>query len=99
LSGIILGPPNHHSYTDKVKEIHRTRFSDMSLEDYRNRIEVLHDPLLVEQWKEEFRKLNPFRYPRIAIHEAGKVSEDIHNTTPIKNNPNEFDFLFPGILR
>jgi hypothetical protein len=61
LSGVVLGPPNHHSYTDKVKEIHRARFSDMSLEDYRNKIEVLHDPQLVEQWKEEFRKQTVYR--------------------------------------
>jgi hypothetical protein len=61
LSGIVLGPPNHHSYTDKVKEIHRARFSDMSLEDYRNRIEVLHDQQLVDQWKEEFRKQTVYR--------------------------------------
>ena len=49
--------------------------------------------------KEEFRKLNPFKYPISAIQEAGKVNEDRHNNTPIKNNPMKFDLVFSGTLR
>ena len=55
LSGTILGPPNHHSYNDKLREVHRARFSNMSLEDYRSRIENVNDSELVERWKEESR--------------------------------------------
>lgn len=56
LSGVLLGPPNYHGYNDKVAEIHRTRYPDMPLEAYRQRIETLHDATAIEQWKESMRK-------------------------------------------
>ena len=55
-SGVLLGPPNHHSYSEKVKEVHRNRFSNMSLDAYRRRIQVVRDPELVDKWKQESRK-------------------------------------------
>jgi len=61
LSGVLLGPPNHHSYNEKVREIHHTRYPDMPIEVYRNRIQVVHDPALIEQWKEESRKQTLYR--------------------------------------
>ncbi len=56
LSGALLGPPNHHSYAEKLQEIHRARFARMPLEEYRSHIEMVRDPEAVEQWKEESRK-------------------------------------------
>ncbi|MDF7800546.1 hypothetical protein P4C99_13805 [Pontiellaceae bacterium B1224] len=60
-SGILLGPPNHHSYTEKVAEVHATRFPNMSLEDYKRNIEIVKDDELVEQWKEESRKQTVYK--------------------------------------
>jgi len=62
LSGVLLGPPNYHDYTDKVAEIHRTRYPDMPLDAYRKRIETMHDAALIEQWKEEMRKVTVYRF-------------------------------------
>jgi len=62
LSGVLLGPPNHHSYADKVQELHMTRFPNMPLEAYRQRIEVVRDPALIEQWKTESRKRVTYRF-------------------------------------
>ena len=56
LSGELLGPPNYHSFNDRVLELHRTRFSHLSLDDYRRRIENVHDAALIEQWKEQMKK-------------------------------------------
>ena len=61
LSGTLLGPPNHHSYAAKVQEVHLTRFSHLTLEAYRSRIEVVRDPALIEQWKTESRKRVAYR--------------------------------------
>lgn len=61
LSGELLGPPNHHSYADRVAELHRERFSNMSLEAYRSKIQVLRDPELIEQWKESLRHHKVYR--------------------------------------
>lgn len=62
LSGVLLGPSNYHGYNDKVAEIHRTRYPDMPLDAYRNRIENIHDAALIETWKEEMRKQTSYRF-------------------------------------
>jgi hypothetical protein len=56
LTGTLLGPPNHHSYAERIREIHQERFPDMSLERYKSNIRIVHDAQLIEQWKEESRK-------------------------------------------
>lgn len=60
-TGILLGPPNHHSYNDKVAAVHAERFPNMPLEDYKRFIEIVKDEELVEQWKEESRKQTVYR--------------------------------------
>jgi len=60
-TGILLGPPNHHSYNDKVAEVHAAKFSNMSVEDYKRFIEIVKDEELVEQWKEESRKQTVYK--------------------------------------
>ena len=61
LSGELLGPPNYHSFNDRVVELHRTRFSHLSMDDYRRRIENVHDAALIDQWKEQMKKRTVFR--------------------------------------
>lgn len=51
LSNQLLGPPNHHSYQDAIKQIHTQQFSQMSLDTYRSKIRMSHDPEDVERWK------------------------------------------------
>ena len=53
LSGVLLGPPNHHSYAERVRETHQTRYGHMSEEAYRQKIETVRDPELIEQWRQE----------------------------------------------
>jgi hypothetical protein len=60
-TGILLGPPNHHSYTDKIREVYTTRFPGIPMDEYRSRIETVHDEKLVEQWKENYRKQTTYR--------------------------------------
>lgn len=55
LSGTLLGPPNHNTYTERVLDLHRTRFAHMSLSDYKRHIETLHEPEEIERWKEASR--------------------------------------------
>ena len=61
ITGKLLGPPNHHSYNWNVQNILRTRVSNMNEETYRNRIEMLHEPELVEQWREEAKTQMVYR--------------------------------------
>jgi hypothetical protein len=52
ISGELLGPPNYHGYNERLTELHQQRFAHMPIEEYRTRIEVLHDEELIAQWKE-----------------------------------------------
>ncbi len=52
-TGVLLGPPNHHGYNEKLQELHRTRFAHLSLDEYRSGIETVREPELIEKWKQE----------------------------------------------
>ncbi len=53
LSGIIIGPPNHHSYNQRVKEIRDAKYPNMSMDDYRQKIVTVKDEETIEKWREE----------------------------------------------
>lgn len=54
-TGTVIGPPNYHGYNERVMELQRIHFPHMSLDEYRNSIEMVRDPAVVERWKEECR--------------------------------------------
>jgi hypothetical protein len=57
-SGMLLGPTNHHNYQPQLRGLYEQRFSkQMSFADYQHQIEIMTDPALVEQWKEQARKI------------------------------------------
>jgi hypothetical protein len=61
LSGTLLGPTNHHAYQPRLRTLFEQRFSRrMSFAEYQRKIEILNDPGLVEQWKEEARAITTF---------------------------------------
>ena len=62
LSGTLLGPTNHHSYQPQLRTLFETRFSRrMSFADYQRQIEIVSDPAVVEQWKEQARSVTTYR--------------------------------------
>lgn len=56
LTGELLGPPNHHSYQSKIREVLHSRFPGMSEAEYRSRIEMVRDPEIIEQWRQSATK-------------------------------------------
>jgi len=56
MSGELIAPPSHHSYQTGVIRLHRERFSNMSMEDFKRRIRVEANPELVAKWKENMSK-------------------------------------------
>ena len=61
LSGTLLGPTNHHAYQPQLRNLYETRFSRrMSFADYQRQIEVVSDPAVVEQWKEQARSVTTY---------------------------------------
>lgn len=60
-TGTLLGPTNHHSYQPQLRRLYDQRFSRrMSFLDFQRQIENVSDSALVEQWKEEARKVTTF---------------------------------------
>jgi hypothetical protein len=61
LSGTLLGPTNHHAYQPRLRTLYEQRFSRrMSFPEFQRQIEIVSDPALVEQWKEEARTVTTF---------------------------------------
>lgn len=56
MTGELLGPPSHHSFQSSLLRLHRERFANMSLEDYKRRVRTETSPEIVAQWKEKQRK-------------------------------------------
>ena len=53
IDDILIGPTNHHSYTGRLTEIHRSHYSGMPFDRFKQRVVSVRDEELVEKWKEE----------------------------------------------
>lgn len=61
LTGVLLGPPNLHGFNARIREMLRTRFPNMSEDEYRARIEMVRDADAVEQWRASATKKTVFK--------------------------------------
>ncbi len=73
ISGVLLGPPNHHAYQTAVLRLHRQRFANMPIERYKSRIRTESDEALIEKWKETQSKVTHYLFPK---QEAPPVTEE-----------------------
>src|SRR4051812_544492 len=65
LSGTLLGPTNHHAYQSQLRSLYESRFSRrMSFADYQRQVEIVSDPTVVEEWKEQARNVTSYRTKR-----------------------------------
>lgn len=62
MSGVLLGPPNHHDFERKLRELHRERFSRLDFETFRSRLKMDRDPEVIEKWRTEASKTTEY-YP------------------------------------
>jgi hypothetical protein len=53
MSGVILGPPNHHDYQNQLRKLHTERFSRMPFEVYKSRVRIVRDEEVVKKWVED----------------------------------------------
>lgn len=77
LSGELLGPPNYHRYQQIVQHHYATRFSRMPFEAFRERIETVRDPEVVNQWLEKMKKATRYTWKLGAEGEAPVVFESV----------------------
>jgi hypothetical protein len=50
LSGVILGPPNHHDYQNQLRKLHSERFARMPFEEYKSRVRIVRDEEVIKKW-------------------------------------------------
>jgi len=92
LSGTLLGPTNHHAYQPQLRSLYETRFSRrMSFADYQRQIDIVSDPAVVEQWKEQARNVTTYHV---------KNAEPPHSFSNAADAERHFrQTHLPGLLR
>ncbi len=63
MSGALLGPPNHHDFERRLRDLHRERFARLDFETFRSRLKMERDPEIIEKWRAEASKATVY-YPR-----------------------------------
>ncbi len=53
MSGVILGPPNHHDYQNQLRKLHTERFARVPFEVYKSRVKIVRDEEVVKKWIDE----------------------------------------------
>jgi len=91
LSGVILGPPNHHDYQNQLRKLHAQRFSRMPFDVFKSRVKIVRDEEVVKKWieeqsfKTEFACLNVPEALRLANRdEVEKHFRQVHKESIIK---------------
>jgi hypothetical protein len=92
LSGVLLGPPNHHAYQPQLRSLYEQRFSRrMSFPEYQRQIEIVANPEAVERWKEEARSVTTYvtlqEPPPLTFKSAAETERHFRQT------------YLPGLLR
>ena len=110
-SGEPLGPTNFHGYQDKVLEMHRSRFSHLSLEEYRKRIVSESGEEVVAKWKESMAKRTIYKLKSdetvmfdnqtaMLQHFSAESFDQVFHKTQKAQVPSEIEAkkLSPGLL-
>jgi hypothetical protein len=53
MSGMILGPPNHHDYQNQLRKLHAERFARMPFDAFKARVKIVKDEAVVKKWIED----------------------------------------------
>jgi hypothetical protein len=77
LSGELLGPPNYHRYQQIVQQHHATKFSRMPFERFREHIETVRDPAVVNQWLEKMKQVTRYTWKPTAEGETPVAFDDL----------------------
>jgi len=89
LNGILLGPTNYHGYQPALRKLFEERFSRrMSFSDFQRDIEVVTDPAVIEQWKQQASSVTVYRLkPPEAPKKPGPVA--VEKEEPVAEVPAE----------
>ncbi len=70
LSGELIGPPNHHLYAEKLRELHATRYPHMDFEAYKSKVRLSHEADDIEAWRSAAARRTVYRLIDASAAEA-----------------------------
>ncbi|HTQ31053.1 MAG TPA: hypothetical protein VMI53_07575 [Opitutaceae bacterium] len=82
LTGELLGPPNYHRYNQILQQHHAARANRMPFEKFRERIESVRDPELINQWLEKMKKATRYTWKAARPAEAAKPAAPAAEAAP-----------------
>ncbi|MCX6902418.1 MAG: hypothetical protein NTW03_02830, partial [Verrucomicrobia bacterium] len=53
MSGVILGPPNHHDYQNQLRKLHAERLSRVPFEVFQSRVKIVRDEPVIKKWLDD----------------------------------------------
>ncbi|MBM3848110.1 MAG: hypothetical protein FJ405_17710 [Verrucomicrobia bacterium] len=53
MSGVVLGPPNHHDYQNQLRRLHAERFSRTPFDAFKSRVKIVREETVVKKWVED----------------------------------------------
>jgi hypothetical protein len=62
ITGELLGPPNYHRYLQIIQQHHAAKVARMPFEKFRERVESVRDPELINQWLEKMKKTTRYTW-------------------------------------
>ncbi|MEI6560937.1 MAG: collagen-like protein [Verrucomicrobiota bacterium] len=78
LSGVLLGPTNHHGYQPALRRLYEARFSRrMDFNEFLRQVEVVSDPAIIEEWKKQVSSVTVFRTTQEAESVEFKTAQDV----------------------
>ncbi len=89
ITGELLGPPNYHRYLQTIQQHHAAKVARMSFEQFRERIESVRDPELINQWLEKMKKTTRYTWKSgspAAAKPAAPVGEGSNSPVPSDKN-------------
>lgn len=89
MSGTILGPPNHHEYQRNIARLHRERFSNLSLERFKSRIQMESGEEIVEKWKALMSRVRQYRVRSAEEEGQAEAPEEIAIEDVVEEIPAE----------
>jgi hypothetical protein len=91
MSGVVLGPPNHHDYQNQLRKLHAERFARLPFDEYKARVKIVRDETVVKKWideqswKTEYLCLNlPEPLKLATLEEVEKHFRETHKENIIK---------------
>ncbi|HXB02105.1 MAG TPA: hypothetical protein VNV15_04725 [Opitutaceae bacterium] len=101
ITGELLSPPNYHRYSQIIQQHHAAKVARMPFEQFRERIESVRDPELINQWLEKMKRATRYTWKAgspAAAKPAAPVVESSKSQVPgDKNSGGETPAAQPSV--